>query len=81
MPRYYFNLHAENSHLCDGEGLVLLDDRHAMSRAQQIVREMVATDLRESGEIRLAQSIEVSDQERRRIRLIGFHDIIRIVRG
>ncbi|URW75971.1 hypothetical protein M9980_01705 [Sphingomonas donggukensis] len=79
MPRYRFNIHSPGNHLSDGEGLVLLDDATAVERARQIVREMVAIDLREDGVVCLAQTIEIVGDGGKPLASMPFGDIIQII--
>ncbi|MHA6721435.1 DUF6894 family protein [Sphingomonas sp. RS2018] len=80
MPRYHFNVHAAGSHISDGEGVVLRCDSVAIERAQQIVRDIISTDVRDEGVVNLAQTIEILSSDGSVVGSIGFAEIIRIAR-
>lgn len=81
MPRYYFHLHEGSEVIGDGEGCILYDAKAAHDHGLRIVRDLVAHEVRETGEVHLGRHIVVVDAAGNMIECMTFSEIIRIEPG
>ncbi|MES2988107.1 MAG: hypothetical protein V4808_09400 [Pseudomonadota bacterium] len=75
MPLYFFHLDHGAREIPDTEGSECADPAAALVRAIEIIREMVALDLRE-GRIDLDWRLRIMDQAGMRLATVPFADVL-----
>lgn len=64
MPRFFFHLDDSAGVTDDTEGCSLADNDAALARARRVIREMIAQEVRETGDIRLDRAIDIVRSDR-----------------
>lgn len=78
MQRYHFHFQDRDGLLPDEEGITLPDAAAAAHEAARQIREMVAQEVRETGQVVLGRRIEVSRSDGTAVIPIAFRAVITI---
>ena len=78
MPRFYINVRNGMGYSHDAEGRDLPDLETARNEALEGARELMAAELREGRTLRLSDTVEIEDADRRQLLILPFREAVRI---